>query len=83
LIPLSVIAALGLLLVRGIASGLRRSGQIALLGPVAIYSVVLSLMLFSAWATLFRPEWTFLRRAFVIAGGSLFFVSDSIPIALL
>jgi len=33
LIPLSIIAALGLLVVRGIASGLRRSGQIALLGP--------------------------------------------------
>jgi len=77
LIPLVIIAAIGLLLVRGIASGLRRGGQKALLGPVAIYSVVLSLMLFSAWATLFRPEWTFLRRAFVIAGGSLFFASDS------
>ena len=77
LIPLVIIAALGLLLVRGIASGLRRSGQKALLGPVAIYSGVLSLMLFSAWATLFRPEWTALRRALVIAGGSLFFASDS------
>ncbi len=77
LIPLVIIAAIGLLLVRGIASGLRRSGQKALLGPVAIYSGVLSLMLFSAWATLFRPEWTALRRALVIAGGSLFFASDS------
>lgn len=77
LIPLIIIAVIGLRLVRGIASGLRRGGQTALLGPVAIYSCVLSLMLFSAWATLFRPEWTLLRRTLVIAGGSLFFASDS------
>ena len=77
LIPLVIVAAIGLWLARGIASGLRRSGQTALLVPVVVYSCVLSLMLFSAWATLFRPEWTSLRRAFVIAGGSLFFASDS------
>ncbi len=77
LIPLVSVAVIGLLLMRGIASGLRRSGQMALLGPVALYSLVLSLMLFSAWATLFRPEWTALRRAWVIAGASLFFASDS------
>ena len=77
LIPLLIVAGIGWLLVRGIASGLRRSGQTALLGPVALYSLVLSLMLFSAWATLFRPEWTSLRRVWVIAGASLFFASDS------
>ena len=77
LIPLVIAVVVGLLLVRGIASGLRRSGRMALLGPVALYGLVLSLMLFSAWATLFRPEWTALRRALVIAGASLFFASDS------
>ncbi len=71
------VAAAGAFLFRGIAGGLRRSGQVKMLAPVAIYSVVLSLMLFSAWATLARPEWTPLRRALVIAGASLFFVSDA------
>jgi uncharacterized membrane protein YhhN len=56
LVPLVIVAVIGLLLMRGIASGLRRSGQMALLGPVALYSLVLSLMLFSAWATLNQPN---------------------------
>jgi len=77
LIPLAVIGPLGLLLFSGIASGLRKNGKTVLLVPVAIYSFVLSLMLFSAWATLFRPEWSSLRRALVIAGATSFFASDS------
>jgi hypothetical protein len=39
--------------------------------------VVLGLVLFSAWATLFRPEWTSLRQGLVIVGASLFFCSDA------
>jgi uncharacterized membrane protein YhhN len=74
---LVILAIIGFALFRGVTSGLRRQGQTALLGPVALYSLVLSLMLFSAWATLFRPEWTPLRRMFVVAGASLFFASDS------
>jgi uncharacterized membrane protein YhhN len=76
-IPLIVIGMVGVWLNRGIASGLRRRGRTELLIPVAVYSLVLSLMLLSAWATLFRPEWTPLRRALVIFGGTLFFASDS------
>jgi uncharacterized membrane protein YhhN len=72
-----VIAPIGLALFRGVALGLRRRQQTTLLVPVALYSLILSLMLFSAWATLFRPEWTLLRRTIVIAGASLFFASDA------
>lgn len=74
---LVVVAAIGATLYRSIAAGLRRQGKTSLLVPVALYSVVLSLMLFSAWATLFRPEWTPPRRGLVIAGASLFFASDA------
>jgi len=74
---LIVVAAIGAILYRSIASGLRQQGQAALLGPVALYSLVLSLTLFSAWATLFRGEWTPLRQALVIAGATLFFASDA------
>lgn len=77
LMLLVVVAAIGLTLYRGIAAGLRRRGQTALLIPVMLYSLVLSLTLFSAWATLFRPEWTVLRRWSVIVGASLFFASDA------
>jgi uncharacterized membrane protein YhhN len=77
LVPLAAVAAVGLTLYRGIAAGLRRHGQTGLLVPVAIYSLGLSLMLLSAWATLFRPEWTPLRRGLVIIGASLFFASDT------
>ena len=72
-----VIAPIGLALFRNIAIGLRRRQQTALMVPVALYSLILSLMLLSAWATLFRPEWTPLRRGLVIAGASLFFASDA------
>ncbi len=47
------------------------------LTPLLLYALVLSLMLFSAGSTLFRPEWTALRRGKVIAGASLFFASDA------
>lgn len=74
---LVLVAGIGLALYRPIAAGLRSRGQTALLPPVAIYSVAISLMLFSAWATLFRPEWAPLRQALVIGGASLFFASDA------
>ncbi len=74
---LVVVATIGLALYRGVAAGLRRQGQTELLAPVAVYSVVLSLMLFSAWAILFRLEWTGLRRGLAIVGATLFFVSDA------
>lgn len=74
---LAVVAGIGVTLYRPIAAGLRRRGQTALLLPVAIYSTVLGLMLFSAWATLFRPGWTPLRRGLVVVGASLFFASDT------
>jgi uncharacterized membrane protein YhhN len=77
LVLMVVVAAIGLTLYRRIAAGLRCQGRTTLRVPVALYSVVLSLMLFSAWATLFRPEWTPLRRGLVIFGASLFFASDA------
>lgn len=73
LIPVAVI---GIALYRPIAAKLRQRDKRRLLVPVALYSIVLSLMLFSAWATLFRPTWTAGRRGLVVLGASLFFASD-------
>lgn len=67
----------GVVLYRSIVVGLRRRGESKLLLPVAVYSVVLSLMLLSAWATSFRPAWSGTRRGLAIIGASLFFASDA------
>jgi uncharacterized membrane protein YhhN len=48
-----------------------------MLVPVAVYSLLLSAVLFSAWATLFRPTWGTLRSSLAVIGASLFFVSDA------
>jgi uncharacterized membrane protein YhhN len=74
---LVVVGGVGTTLYRSIDAGLRRRGRSALRMPVALYSLVLSLMLSSAWATLFRPEWIPLRQGLVIVGASLFFASDA------
>ncbi len=74
LIPLT---GMGLALYHPIAAKLRQRDKRSLLAPVALYSIVLSLMLFSAWATLFRSAWTAWRRGLVIIGASLFFASDA------
>jgi uncharacterized membrane protein YhhN len=74
---LVVVGVIGATLYRSIAAGMRRRGRLALRVPVALYSLVLSLMLSAAWATLFRPAWTPLRQGLVIVGASLFFASDA------
>lgn len=70
------IAGIGAVFFRRVAEGLRERGQKRMLVPVAMYSVVLSLMLYSAWTTLFRPDWGTLRTWLAVIGASLFFVSD-------
>jgi uncharacterized membrane protein YhhN len=71
------VAGIGILLFRELARGLRKRGEGGMVTPVAIYSLVLSGMLFSAWATLFRSQWTGLRQGLAIGGASLFFLSDA------
>jgi uncharacterized membrane protein YhhN len=71
------VAIVGAALVRRITSSLRAAGKTRLLIPVILYGLVISVMLFSAWATLWRVDWTTSRRVLVIAGASLFFASDA------
>ncbi len=74
---LIVVAALGVTLYRRIAASLHQKGEQAMRVPVGAYATILSLMLFSAWATLFRPTWPATARLSVILGATLFFASDS------
>ncbi len=74
------ILVIGLLLFSRIRAGLLQSGHRGLVPAVALYSLVISVMLWSAWAALFRfgPDWPFPRQALIAVGASLFFMSDSI-----
>ncbi len=74
LIPIAII---GVILFSRIATGLNAAGRTSLLVPVGIYSFVICIMLFSAWTTLGRADWTTPRRALVIVGATLFFSSDA------
>jgi uncharacterized membrane protein YhhN len=71
------IAMVGTWFIARVVRALRAAPHTSLVAPVVVYGVVISLMLFSAWATLFRPEWTTARRAFIIIGATLFFLSDA------
>lgn len=74
LIPIAII---GVILYTRIAAGLNATGRTSLRVPVGAYSFVICVMLFSAWATLGRADWTILRRSLAIVGASLFFASDA------
>jgi len=76
-VVLVVVAALGVMLYTRIAASLRQKGEEAMRIPVGAYAAILSLMLFSAWATLFRPAWPAAARLTAIVGATLFFASDS------
>ena len=57
-------------------SGMETSGKERMRIPVLIYTIVISLMLFSALMTLFNPEWEFLPSILVSIGAFLFLISD-------
>lgn len=76
-IVLIVVAAIGVALYTRIAASLQQKGELAMRVPVGAYAIILSLMFFSAWATLFRPAWPAVARFTVILGATLFFASDS------
>jgi uncharacterized membrane protein YhhN len=78
--PLGLVALLILVVavevLRRIVAALKRKGHSGLVGPVVIYGVVISVMLFSANLALFRPAWKALPAALVSVGAFLFYLSD-------
>ena len=61
-----------------IAAALKAGGRGALRLPVAIYTAVISLMVVSALACLFRLDTPFIPALLVSVGALLFFVSDAL-----
>lgn len=59
-----------------LATGMQASGQSRMRIPVLFYTIVISLMLFSALLTLFRSEWQLLPSLLVSGGALLFLISD-------
>ena len=72
-IPMAII---GGWLVWRIGGALRAKGRGKLLAPIVLYAVIISLMVVSALATLFRSDWPVGPAALVSAGAVLFFLSD-------
>ena len=78
-ISLAVFLALAAVQIyRRIAAGLQASGNANLRGPVLVYTIVISVMLFSAMLTLLGDEWFSTEALTVCAGAALFFLSDAI-----
>jgi alkenylglycerophosphocholine hydrolase len=71
------VALIAFFVIRPLRAGLLAKGQKALLQPVQIYAVVISLMLLSALVTLVRPEWEKTAAAFACLGAALFYLSDT------
>lgn len=80
LVP-AMLLILGLLMVgvvifRRLRAGLIASGRGKLVIPVAVYSVAISYMLFSAVYSFLDPEWSTLDAYLVTFGALLFYISD-------
>ncbi|MGA2110839.1 MAG: lysoplasmalogenase [Anaerolineales bacterium] len=59
-----------------VRAGLLRSGNRSLVMPVFAYTLVISVMVLSALATLTRPEWQIQPALLASVGAALFFASD-------
>lgn len=63
---------------RRIVSAIRTKGQIRLVNPIILYSIVITVMLYAAMTTISNPEWRTSASFFVSVGAFLFYLSDLI-----
>jgi len=73
-----VILINGVRLIRRIVAAMRAKRENALVNPVIVFSLVISLMLYAAMSTIFDPAWKTDAAFFVSLGAFLFFLSDLI-----
>lgn len=71
-------AAIYILFARKIRVGLRVNGATSMLLPLLVYAFIISVMVFFAISTLFRPAWGIFPAVLVSIGAVLFYISDSI-----
>jgi uncharacterized membrane protein YhhN len=65
-------------LMRRIVSAMRARGQSRIVGPVILYSTVITMMLYAALTTLSNPAWEAGASLLVGLGAFLFYISDII-----
>ncbi len=63
---------------RQVITSVRKKGMQWLVFPLAIYTIVITLMLLSALLTLSRPDWSSFAAGMVGLGALLFYISDLI-----
>jgi len=73
-VPIAIVA---LLILRRLIASLKEKSQEAMIVPVCIYALVLSLTLWSTSTTLLRDDWSLLAGLLAAVGGILFFASDA------
>ncbi len=73
-VPIAIVA---LLILRRLIASLKETGHESMIVPVCIYSLVLSLTLWSTSTTLLRDDWSLLAGMLAAVGGILFFTSDA------
>ncbi len=77
ILPAVAIPIIYVLFIRRVRAGLKASRQSEMMGPVMGYAGFLSLMLFFAISTLFRPAWGLIPAVLVSLGAGLFYLSDA------
>ncbi len=65
-------------LLRRIIRAMRAKGQNALVGPVIVYGLVISLMLYAGMSTIYDPAWKTNAALLVSLGAFSFYISDLI-----
>jgi uncharacterized membrane protein YhhN len=78
LILLIIVGVVSTRLYSRISPGLKTSGDSKLLFPVQVYTIAISLMLFSALLAFLRPSWSPGAALLVGLGAVLFYCSDSL-----
>lgn len=63
-------------ILRRIIAGIRQKGLRRMVAPVLIYGMVITLMLLSAFLTLYRTDWKTTASGLVCLGAILFYFSD-------
>ncbi len=71
-----VLALAAARLLRRIIGAIRQKGLDQMVAPVVAYAVVITVMLLSAFLTLYNPKWSALAALLVALGAMLFYFSD-------
>jgi uncharacterized membrane protein YhhN len=71
-----VVSILWWVVIRPIRTGLFSSNKEKLVPPILAYTLVISLMMLSAWITVLRDGWPLLAAVLIASGATSFFLSD-------